>query len=722
MLHKCLLYLAIILTGTSLYGQRPVIEGTYTFETVAKNKRSRYLEKTLTCRFKNMGLNDSGYTRMQTTIIGFGSSDEVNITLDGTDQLIELMLLNQPFEFLLNPDGYITDQTGTASILNEKVISWALKPEIKTSILQYGYYVMLQTGRELFNCLSATVANGNNTWWNRDSSILYTVTRVMNDSTVFTRNREWCDVLVKMTSWSTALRMGLQYDSAKVFTFFQKYDDIYGNDRNYRLKKLSILQSLSTANGYEMYQKELSSIPNAWIKNDDSHILNKLSREISRNTDSIYLLLRFLSKTPSFHSWVQQDFAQVFIHTDTTDKNIRKEMLREGYPVEDINAAILETQQRFKNGNIILNKLVNETDTVLRNAAYPLYLWSQTRQNMDDTLLQRNTVQKLRQLSPSQATQGNAHRYSLLMYKQLKPHQAALANDLLTYTIHNLEKETNDTTAASRYTARNMLAYAWQLKYEDARQQNLKNALQYLSKASEYSPRSKKESVHASFYDRSFLDSKESYRPEFAAVLLSAGDQKEAIKVLAEQVQADPSMLTDLKKSFEASFPEKNFNIFINDVVIRSWGMAPDFSLKGINGELFQLSDYKGKWLLIDFWGTWCGPCVEEMPEINEFVKHLSEKSSLAFLSIACYDNQEQVKRFLKDQAFNLPTAMSDNIVEKRFQVTGYPSKFMISPDGRMLPLQSRSDWKKIMNQFSQLSQTTIPPPAQSKPINKVMN
>ena len=48
---------------------------------------------------------------------------------------------------------------------------------------------------------------------------------------------------------------------------------------------------------------------------------------------------------------------------------------------------------------------------------------------------------------------------------------------------------------------------------------------------------------------------------------------------------------------------------------------APDFTLRTVQGDLFKLSDYKGKVVLLNFWGTWCGPCIREIPDFNNLHK-----------------------------------------------------------------------------------------------------
>ncbi len=240
------------------------------------------------------------------------------------------------------------------------------------------------------------------------------------------------------------------------------------------------------------------------------------------------------------------------------------------------------------------------------------------------------------------------------------------------------------------------------LKSDAVKAADPKAAMSYLSMAAACSPRGQKEQVYTSFYDRVFLDSRESYRPEFAEALIRQGNTKDGMVVLSEQLNADPTFLEDLQKAFAEHFPKADFYQFFTEGVVKSWKTAPDFSLKSPDGQLsFKLGDYRGKWLLIDFWGTWCGPCRAEMPKINDFVKTIGNREDLAFLSVACRDRKEDVIRYLADNNYHMPISMADNTIERKYEVPGYPSKFLISPSGTALFIPFGQDWQKIVEQFT---------------------
>ena len=174
--------------------------------------------------------------------------------------------------------------------------------------------------------------------------------------------------------------------------------------------------------------------------------------------------------------------------------------------------------------------------------------------------------------------------------------------------------------------------------------------------------------------------------------------------MLSTQINMDPLFIGELQQAFARNFPQLDFYRFFNEGVVKSWKTAADFSLKSPDGKkTYTLGDYRGKWLLIDFWGTWCGPCREDFPTINELVKNIGARQDLAVLSIACGDQANNVTRFLADNKYIVPAAMSDVTVERKYDVSAYPSKFLISPSGTMLALSYNQDWPKIVQAITSL-------------------
>lgn len=106
------------------------------------------------------------------------------------------------------------------------------------------------------------------------------------------------------------------------------------------------------------------------------------------------------------------------------------------------------------------------------------------------------------------------------------------------------------------------------------------------------------------------------------------------------------------------------------------------------DGKEFDLDSYKGKYVMVDFWGVWCGPCVAEMPRVKEFAEKYEGK--LEILGVNSGDTPERMNNFLVKNGYEWQQVMSqdgdspDNFVI-RYNVQGFPTKFILDPEGKIL-------------------------------------
>lgn len=113
---------------------------------------------------------------------------------------------------------------------------------------------------------------------------------------------------------------------------------------------------------------------------------------------------------------------------------------------------------------------------------------------------------------------------------------------------------------------------------------------------------------------------------------------------------------------------------------------VPDFTLTDINGKPLSLSSLYGKFLVLDFWGTWCGPCVQGIPEMKKYYEKYKGKYEI--LSIDCNDSEEKWKNFVIENALpwlNVQNKNDDNDVRKNLGVYAYPTKMIIDPQGKIV-------------------------------------
>lgn len=107
---------------------------------------------------------------------------------------------------------------------------------------------------------------------------------------------------------------------------------------------------------------------------------------------------------------------------------------------------------------------------------------------------------------------------------------------------------------------------------------------------------------------------------------------------------------------------------------------AVTFDIEEISGATLTDRVFEGKVVVIDFWATWCGPCVQELPELGRFSASLEGRKDVAFLSFSVDDDKADVVRFFENRKEKFPVYMASSLSD-RMDVMIFPTKLII--DGR---------------------------------------
>jgi len=492
-----------------------------------------------------------------------------------------------------------------------------------------------------------------------------------------------------------------------LYNYFNRHDAMFGNDAYYIVHKLYFIQEEGT-NGYKKYDTLLSKTPGKLLVGEPSLLFNKMHSALGSDADTAYDVVHYFYKENMFGEWLQESYAQMFIARKSVgdDEDWKKEMRNHGFTEKEISGTIEQEKHVEVNRYLLLDKMHNDKNIVLQQKINALYLWVSAEKQKNDPKLLVKTATKFNRLNDDYMKAGNGGRYGLLLYTLLNnAGKKGMAGQVMDKTIGDLERYAADTLNTNRYADKNILAHAYYLKYQAEWSTDSVKALQYLAKAAQNSPVKANEKAYASFYDRVFLNSKESYLDDYMNKLFEHGDNETASKVFADYVSSNFDRLNDMQKLYESRFPGKNFKEFVTNHVITTWQDAPGFVLKGIDGLDHSLADYKGKWIVADFWGTWCSPCREEMPRVNAYNTEINEgkHKGIVLVSIACGDNAPNVKKFLADNKYAMAVIMGDAPVVKGYHIQGYPSKVLISPDGKMLLTSFGSDWVGIVEKFNEM-------------------
>jgi len=124
---------------------------------------------------------------------------------------------------------------------------------------------------------------------------------------------------------------------------------------------------------------------------------------------------------------------------------------------------------------------------------------------------------------------------------------------------------------------------------------------------------------------------------------------------------------------------------------------APNFTLKLIDGGNFNLSDYKGKPVLINFLASWCLPCREEMPILEKVSREYKQKGVI-FLGVAIDDTEEKMKDFMARYEVTFPVGLDKtSTIQKSFGLYGIPTTYFIDRQGVINYSHSGSVTEELM-------------------------
>jgi peroxiredoxin len=124
-----------------------------------------------------------------------------------------------------------------------------------------------------------------------------------------------------------------------------------------------------------------------------------------------------------------------------------------------------------------------------------------------------------------------------------------------------------------------------------------------------------------------------------------------------------------------------NADSIVSEIAPEVNASAPDFELTDLSGELVKLSDFSDQVVLVNFWATWCPPCLLEMPLIQQ--RYDQYAPDLVVLAVNNAEERDVVNEFIKSNDFNFPTLLDESgEIQQLFRVRGYPSSFFIDKDG----------------------------------------
>jgi thiol-disulfide isomerase/thioredoxin len=447
------------------------------------------------------------------------------------------------------------------------------------------------------------------------------------------------------------------------------------------------------------------------IQNEINYFNNFQSTKDKYPDSAVYFMQRLAaSNHKSAEDLLQNSFAQSFLgfveEKMRSDTSFLAHIKKMNMTIDSVFALMKEER---KNARIILKRFGDDANPFIKNNSYTITKWVEAQDN------QKNPA-KLLAIGNEYLTYLSAQtdfyaerkaRYGLLIAKLMVGNAAlkSTGDKLFKLIYSNLQKnqkeldpnELTRSTKEIRAWYRYMFAYTNFIAAQNT--ENKTEKMAFLKLANQFSPDMiDKTASYAYFYDMIFLLGEEKY--SFADDYLAAlPNDEEKFKTIMALSMNDPSFKAKAKALYkdQAKFNELWLNQFN-----ATFKTAPVFALLQLDGTPYKLGNQKNQWTLIDFWGTWCGPCRAEHPDLQKvsLKTQNGQWPNLNVITIASRDNEPAVKKYMTEFKYSFPVAMSDNVIETSYGVSSWPSKFLVSPQGKLVIIPFGVDWQKYIEDY----------------------
>ena len=128
---------------------------------------------------------------------------------------------------------------------------------------------------------------------------------------------------------------------------------------------------------------------------------------------------------------------------------------------------------------------------------------------------------------------------------------------------------------------------------------------------------------------------------------------------------------------------------FFNQLAFAEPAATTNFMLKDMSGKKHQLSAYKGKWVLVNYWATWCPPCLEEVPDLVNLYDQRKQKDLMVLGVVFDYKDVKEVNEYVDDMLMSYPIVLGDDSVTAQIgSAEVLPTTFIYNPQGALVKIK----------------------------------
>lgn len=360
-----------------------------------------------------------------------------------------------------------------------------------------------------------------------------------------------------------------------------------------------------------------------------------------------------------------------------------------------------------------ITKLHQRNNEEINYLIEPLRQWSFARETNDSLELKSILSNLNKLLEDSLSFQNKTQRYCLMALSENSVQNnldKKFREEVLLEVIENLSsykyllenvngKNESETRAWYRY----LLAYSYYFLYL-----NFDDKEEYLSNASMYNPDYQDILVRGAYYDDAELLTGNTqnigYKTEYLTYLKENGKTNQALEMLTEIafIQPTDDNIELSKTYYQELFPDSIFKNYWTEYINSKCIEVPDVIIDFPNEQL-DLSQKTNKWIFIDVWGTWCRPCVKELPELQTFyIENNQGNNSELEIYTFSYASKE-LSKFMIDNNYTFPVSEISKDINNSFHIMSYPTKILITPDGKYLKIPFNVDWKMYIKNYIQM-------------------